>query len=72
MQLMVICSYCGKFIRFKDTGTKIIPKIPITHGICDDCKKIVEKEIEDIKGDDYETQYQTRSAYTLRDSGFSI
>ena len=59
MKLMVICAWCGKFIRFKDAKLKRPPKNPISHGICPDCMQIFEEETETIKGEDYETQYQT-------------
>jgi uncharacterized protein YlaI len=59
MKLIVICAWCGKFIRFKDAKLNRPPKNPITHGICPDCKQILEKETEKVKGGDYETQYQT-------------
>lgn len=59
MQLIVICAWCGKFIRFKDAQTDTPPKDPVTHGICPDCKDNLEQEIQDTKGENYETQYQT-------------
>ena len=45
MKLIVICAWCGKSIRFKDAPGDKPPKIPITHGICADCKEKVEAEI---------------------------
>ena len=59
MKLIVICFWCGKFIRFKKWHGDKPPKLPITHGICPDCKKIVEEEIEDIKGGYHERERQT-------------
>ena len=50
MRLMVICSWCGKFIRFKSLQRDIPPKNCITHGICDDCRQQVKTEINKMKG----------------------
>ncbi len=58
MRLMVVCSYCKRFIRFKDAETNVIPKIPISHGICTDCLKLAEEEINNIKGGNNESERQ--------------
>ena len=58
MQLIVICSYCKQFIRFKDAETNVIPKTPISHGICAACKKLVDEELNSIKGGDNERERQ--------------
>jgi hypothetical protein len=45
MKLMVICAWCRQFIRFKDSLGDIPPKNPISHGICDECKRTLENQI---------------------------
>ena len=70
MKLIIICAWCGKFIRFKGVPGDIPPKNPISHGICPNCKIRLYKETENIlkeqgeelcqkKGEDYETHNQT-------------
>ena len=66
MQLMVICSWCGKFMRFKDAGTQVIPKVPITHSICPVCKIKVDEEINNIEGGNYERECKTGSEQYIR------
>ena len=44
MKLIVICAWCGQFIRLKDHPGDIPPKNPITHGICAKCKRVLENE----------------------------
>jgi hypothetical protein len=48
MKFIVICAWCGKFIRFKDAPGDDAPKLPISHGICPDCKEKLEAEIGSI------------------------
>lgn len=62
MQLMVICSWCGKFMRFKGAGTTVIPKNPITHSICQVCKIKLDEETNNIEGGNYERERQTSIA----------
>ena len=45
MKLIVICAWCGKFIRFKDAPGDKLPKIPISHGTCPECKEELETEM---------------------------
>ena len=45
MKLIVICAWCGKFIRFEDAPGDKPPKLPISHGICSKCKEKVEAEV---------------------------
>jgi len=44
MKLIVICAWCGKFIRFKDVPGDTPPRLPISHGICAECKEKLEAE----------------------------
>jgi hypothetical protein len=46
MKLMVICAWCRQFIGFKDLPGDHPPKNPITHGICAECKRNLENEIQ--------------------------
>jgi len=70
MKIIVICSWCKRCIKFKDFPGDKPPKLPISHGICLDCKRKLEEETERIlkerqehiyqrKGGHHETQYQT-------------
>ena len=58
MKLMVICAWCGKYIRFKDANSDRPPKNPISHSICAECKDKLEEELTHLKGGDHETEYQ--------------
>ena len=44
MKFIVICAWCEKFIRFTDAPGDKPPKLPISHGICLDCKEKLEAE----------------------------
>ena len=44
MKLIVICAWCGKFIRLKDAPGDTPPRLPISHGICAECKEKLEAE----------------------------
>ena len=46
MKLIVICAWWRQFIRFKDSPGDLPPKNPITHGICAECKRTLENEID--------------------------
>ena len=59
MQLIVICAWYGKFIRFKKWQGDKPPVLPVSHSICPACKGELDEEINNIKGGDHETQYQT-------------
>ena len=45
MRLIVICAWCGKFIRFKDAPGDEPPKKPVSHGICKDCKRKLDADL---------------------------
>ena len=45
MQIIVICAWCGKFIRFREAPGDKPPKLPISHGICPACKDKLDEEI---------------------------
>ena len=70
MKLIVICAWCGKFIRFKDAPGDEPPKLPISHSICPECALNLEEETAQltekhrrinrkIKGGDHERQRET-------------
>ena len=58
MKILVLCSWCNTFLKFKDFPGDKPPKLPISHGICPGCKLNVDEEIKNLKGGHYETQYQ--------------
>lgn len=60
MKLIVICAWCGKFIRFKDSPGDTPPKDPISHGICPECKRKLEDETEEILGEKQEHIFKRR------------
>ena len=49
MYLKVICSWCGKFIRFKEAPGDEQHNQPITHSICPKCKEKLDVEIGSIE-----------------------
>ena len=59
MQLIVICAWCQKYLGFTKWKGSTPPKFPVSHGICPDCQKGVEEEINNIKGGDHERERQT-------------
>ena len=49
MKFIVICAWCRKFIRFKDAPGNTFPKNPVSHGICEDCKRKLDAEWATLK-----------------------
>ena len=45
MKFIVICAWCRKFIRFKDAPGEEPPKNPVSHGICEDCKRKLDADL---------------------------
>jgi len=45
MKLIVICAWCGKFLRVKEAPGDQPLKHPISHGICEDCKRKLDAEV---------------------------
>ena len=45
MRLIVICAWCGKFIRLKAAPGDEPPKKPVSHGICEDCKRKLDADL---------------------------
>ena len=58
MQLIVICSWCQKFMRFKKWLGEKPPAYPVSHSICPACMEIVEAEINNSKGGNHERERQ--------------
>jgi hypothetical protein len=58
MQLIVICSWCQKFMYFKKWLGDKPPAFPVSHSICQACKDKLEAELNDSEGGDYESERQ--------------
>ena len=58
MQLIVICSWCQKFMYFKKWEGDKPPVYPVSHSICPACKDKVDKELNKIKGGYHERECQ--------------
>jgi len=54
MKLIVICAWCRKFIRFKEVPEDRPPKDPISHGTCDECKRMVDEDLAAMKCPNHE------------------
>ena len=48
MKLIVICAWCGGFIRLKNSQQEAPLKHPISYGICRECKEEVMMELEEF------------------------
>jgi len=44
MQLKVVCAWCGRVMGTREIPDEDMPKLPITHSICRDCKAALEEE----------------------------
>ena len=47
MYIKVICAWCGKFLGIKPAGISGEPRLPISHGICCQCRIKLLKEAEE-------------------------
>ena len=56
MQLIVICSWCQKFMRFKKWMGDKPPVYPVSHSICPTCKDKLDEELNNNKGGSYERE----------------